>query len=409
MKVLLTAHQFFPKHYTGTERFILNLSKQLQRMGHYVKVLTFETSENDGSMQQVGDFLYREYEFQGIPVISVRHRKIPDVINFSIFDQNMERMFETLFSNWNFDIIHLGHPMRIGTLINVAKRRKIPVVLTLTDFWLMCALGIAVTKNGDLCNFPDGGIKCAKECFKIEGKERMVQRFNDANDYIKKVDFMAAPTYFLAGLMKNVFNRDINVVRHGTDYFNITPNKRQKQENDEVIFGYIGTILRHKGIHIVANALKLLKNKNIRIKIYGNCSLDPEYYETLKKLTGGDSRIEFLGEYKDEEMQTIMNGVDCILAPSTWWENSPLTVLTGLAYKVPVITINIGGAAELIKDGVNGFNFKIGDPNSLANIMGKILENPAILNGIKANIIRPPRVEEEAFEYEKIYSKLLKR
>ena len=41
MKVLFAVHQFFPHHYTGTERVVLNLCRQLQRMGHDVIVLTY--------------------------------------------------------------------------------------------------------------------------------------------------------------------------------------------------------------------------------------------------------------------------------------------------------------------------------------------------------------------------------
>ncbi len=117
--------------------------------------------------------------------------------------------------------------------------------------------------------------------------------------------------------------------------------------------------------------------------------------------------MQFLGEYRDEDLSGIISGIDCMLVPSIWWENSPLTVLTSLAYKVPVITINIGGAAELVRDGINGFTFEIGNPKDLAEKMMPIASDPSILDKIKRNIIRPPRVEEEAFVYEGIYRSLI--
>ena len=131
------------------------------------------------------------------------------------------------------------------------------------------------------------------------------------------------------------------------------------------------------------------------------------YYNHLRDEANGDRRIEFLGEYKDEDLGRMMSSIDCILAPSVWWENSPLTVLTSLAYKVPVITINMGGAAELVKDGVNGLNFKIGDAEDLARKIELIAKNPTILNDLQKNIRRPPRVEDEAFNYETIYRGLI--
>ena len=73
MNILFTVHQFFPNHYTGTERLVLNLCKQMQRMGHRVKVLTYAVSENEGFSERCG-VLIREYQYQGVPVIAVRHK-----------------------------------------------------------------------------------------------------------------------------------------------------------------------------------------------------------------------------------------------------------------------------------------------------------------------------------------------
>lgn len=402
MRILYVVHQFFPKHYTGTERFVLNLSKQMQRMGHFVKVLTYGIAETEGFEDEIDDFLIKAYTYQGVSVISIRHKIIPEEVSFKIFEKETEKVLKKIIDE-EFDIIHIAHPMRLGSILKIAKQRNIPTVLTLTDFWLMCPRGIGVTINGELCPSPENGMKCVKECYGEMWKDRIMQRVNEANEFIKSVDVGASPTYFLASVLKNIFNRDISVVRHGTEYSDIKPNKRLKDKRDSVVFGYIGTVLPHKGVHIAVKALKLLKNENIKVKIYGNYFQEKEYYENLKKMSEGDSRIELLGEYKDEEMQYIMNGIDCMTVPSIWWENSPLTVLTSLAFKVPVIAINVGGAAELVKDGINGFNFEIGNSRSLANVIEKIAENPEILNEIKDNIIRPPRVEEEAFMYEEIY------
>jgi hypothetical protein len=41
MKILFVVHNFFPKFFGGTERYVLNMAKQMQRMGNSVKVLTY--------------------------------------------------------------------------------------------------------------------------------------------------------------------------------------------------------------------------------------------------------------------------------------------------------------------------------------------------------------------------------
>lgn len=375
-------------------------------MGHSVKVLTYAISEKDGFRKEK-DFLIKDYVFQGVPVVSIRHNVIPPDIGFTIFDPAMEAILEKIFSNEEFDIVHICHPMRSGSIMRVAKKKKIPVIVTLTDFWLMCPRGIAVTAKGELCSSPEGGFKCAVECYEHMPNEKTKTRFREAGEFVKNADVIIAPTYFLAGMFSNVFNRHVKVIRHGIDYRDIRTNNRMKQRGDSVTYAYIGTVLPHKGVHLIVEAMKIIKSKNIKVKIYGNYFYEKEYYEKLKKMAEGDSRIEFLGQYEDIEMQRIMNDTDCTIIPSIWWENSPLTVLTSLAHKVPVMTINIGGAAELIKDGVNGFNFEIGNSKTLASIMERVAENPELLNTIKSNIVRPPRNEDEAFEYELLMQKTL--
>jgi glycosyltransferase involved in cell wall biosynthesis len=136
MHILLAVHQFFPNHYTGTERLVLNISKQMQRVGHCVTVLTYGITDV-GGFADSGQFLIKKYQYQGIPVISIRHKKITDLVSFTIIDNDMVTFLDTLLSEEKYDIIHVCHPMRVGSIIRSAENKNIPVILTLTDFWLM--------------------------------------------------------------------------------------------------------------------------------------------------------------------------------------------------------------------------------------------------------------------------------
>jgi len=406
MRVLYAVHQFFPHFYTGTERFVLNLSKYMQRLGHHTMVLTYGLTEAQfsGSFENL---LIREYSYQNVPVISVKHKVIPSELNFEIFNEDLEKFLLKLLENNNFDVLHITHPMRIGQVLKVANKLGIPSVVTLTDFWLFCPKAIAVTSTGKMCSDPEKGNRCVRECYGPRWKDKILKRFNESVEFLENVNVVVSPTNFLAEIIREIYGIDVKVIRHGIDYTTVRPNARYKRKGDTVVFGYIGTVLPHKGVHVIVEALKLIKNKNIKVKIYGHYFHESEYYKSLVKSTQHDERIELLGEYRDEDLPQIMNEIDCTIVPSIWWENSPLTILTSLAYKVPVITINIGGAAELVKDGVNGFNFEIGNPKSLAEVMKNIAENPEILNDIKDKINKLPRIEEEAFEYEKIYKSLI--
>jgi glycosyltransferase involved in cell wall biosynthesis len=407
MKVLFVIHQFFPHYYTGTERLVLNLSKQIQRMGHSVKVLTYGLSETEG-LKPDGEFLTKEYEFQGIPVISIKHQNVPDNINFTVFDQSSEEIMKKIISQENCDVVHVLHPMRMGTAVRVAKKGNIPVVLSPTDFWLMCPKSIAVTNKGDLCQSSEKGFKCIKECFDNTWKDKILRRYEDTKEILNNADCVTSATTFLYGILKNnILNRRMKIVRFGEDYINICPNMKTYLPGSEITIGFLSTLMRHKGAHILIEAYKLAKMKNLKLKIYGHYFHEEEYYRTLVKMAQNYPGIELCGSYNYEEMPRIFSEIDMLIVPSIWWENSPLVIIGALAHNVPAIVSDLGGLTEIIRDGENGLVFEVGNVEGLTELLRKIGQHPEIINELKANIHRPPRIEEMAFEFEQIYTGLI--
>jgi len=417
MNILFTVHQFFPNHYTGTERLVLNLCKQMQRMGHHVKVLTYAVTENEGFVERCG-VLIKEYHYQGVPVIAIRHKNIPNLVNFSIFDDQLTEIMDDILTKNPVDIIHSCHLMRIGEIVRSAQKRKIPTILTLTDFWLMCPRGIAITQQGVLCDGSNDGVLCKRDCY-AGGfwKDIIPERFSQTAVVFDYAAGIVSATYFLKMMFENKgYSHTIHLIRFGKDYKYIRKNTRTYTKDSQIIIGYLSYLSPHKGAHLLLDAFMQVNPENIRIKIYGDISSDPEYFEILKKISKGHPGIEFCGKYDYEEMTRIFEKIDIIAVPSIWWENSPLVLLRAMAHKVPAITSDLGGLTEIIEDGQNGFTFTVGYSDSLADnskhlseIIGKISENVEILNDMKANIKSPPRIEEEAFEYENLYQQILKK
>jgi glycosyltransferase involved in cell wall biosynthesis len=413
MNILFTVHQFFPNHYTGTERLVLNLCKQMQRMGHRVKVLTYAISESEGFTDSCG-VLIKEYRYQGVPVIAVRHKNnTPNLVNFSIFDEQLTEIMDDILAKNHFDIIHCCHLMRIGEIVRSAQKQRIPVILTLTDFWLMCPRGIAITQGGVLCEGSNDGLRCKRECYGGGfWKEIIPDRFRQTGVVFDYAAAVVSATLFLKRMFENKgYSQNIHIIRFGKDYKNVRKNVRTYTKDSVITIGYISSLSPHKGALLLLDAFMQVNPKNIRIKIYGDTSSDPEYFAILKKISKRHPGIEFCGKYDYEEMPRILDCVDIIAVPSLWWENSPLVLLRSLAHNVPAIVSDLGGLTEIIKDGYNGFAFTVGYSDSLtenskhlSEIITKISKNVEILNELKANIRSPPRIEEEAFEYENLYS-----
>jgi glycosyltransferase involved in cell wall biosynthesis len=127
---------------------------------------------------------------------------------------------------------------------------------------------------------------------------------------------------------------------------------------------YLGQIEEHKGILFL---VKVLKNLDINFKLH--IAGDGSKMEELKKIAGDDNRFAIHGKLVGEEAVKIFNLVDLTVVPSQCYENSPSVIYESLAAGVPVLAAKIGGVAELVHDGENGFTFAAGNVDDLARVL----------------------------------------
>ena len=408
MKIVYLVHQFYPEWSSGTEKFVLNLALMMQKMGHSVKVITYGLHDSSSYDKESGDIVYREVIYKGIPVTAVRHRSLGDCpdLSYSLGDPRMSKVAYLLLQKEKPDLVHVGHSMRISEFIKTARALKIPYIVTLTDYFLLCPRYLLLTAQDELCSGPENGSACARSCgFSLSGmKERSLQ----AGEILANAQSVVSPSLFL----KNVFSREmrelsVDVIGHGITYQTLRMNTKKYCERDTLKIFYGGSLIHHKGVHVLINAVKSLHGKRIELQIYG-AEIDP-YTERLKELIGDDKRIRLCGAYSEDDEGRILSSVDLAVVPSIWYENYPLVLHEALACNVPVVASDIGGMAEKIRDWTNGFVFRVNDPDHLGEVLKGIIENPALLNDIKdkMNTFMVPTIEQEAFAYERKYHRAI--
>jgi glycosyltransferase involved in cell wall biosynthesis len=110
-----------------------------------------------------------------------------------------------------------------------------------------------------------------------------------------------------------------------------------------------------------------LKKINIDFKLH--IAGDGSKMEELKKRVDGDDRFVIHGKLSSEEVVKIFDGIDLTVVPSLCYENSPTVIYESLAAGVPVLAAKIGGVAELVHDGENGFTFSAANAEDLARVI----------------------------------------
>lgn len=399
MRILYLIHQFYPEYKTGTEKFVFSLSSMMQKAGHYVKVLTYSFYDNELYSDAIGNLLLKEYTYKGIPVIAIKQKfDVPTIVE----DFNE---LANLILNDSYDLVHVGHSMRLMPLLRLIMKKGVPYIITCTDSWLICPKIVLVNSGGEICIGPTGGSVCLEGCPEIFNKT-IKDRLSLAKDVITNSKHAIFPSKFLASIFEKEYpGINTKVIPHGIKCSNMLENNQTYSKESIFTFGYAGTLTHHKGVHIVLDAFKKLQSKKVKLEVYGDCYGNISYLNNLKKLAKNDRRIEFKGVYDENSVGKIFKGIDVLIIPSLCYESYSYVLHEALACKVLVVVSNLGGLAEKISDGVNGYTFEVGDSNSLCNKLTLILDSPEEVNRIKKsmNWHMPSLIEEEAYIYERLY------
>jgi len=416
MKIALYVHCFFPEHYHGTENFTLAVAKNLQGMGHEAVVVTTVPEGEQGTFESV-----HRYEFQGIAVYRIDKNHVPaSSVGDLYYQPAMEAIHRELLLEIRPDIVHVTHlANHTAVLLEVAQELKMPVVATFTDFFGFCLNGKLEAANGALCSGPNPQRTNCFSCYVKAGIQHASPKLD--SHQLNRI----APLTHLSG---NIFNRiyDLPLLSGGrlsgqfrdikrrvsvltalfahyraaiapTDFllsayrnngfeglpfhkinFGVDLDRKPKpvcSPSAPIRFGFIGQIAPHKGTADLVEAFCRLPKGSCELHIFGSEQQSQDYSAKIR-VRCADFPVSFRGTFPGEQMRQVLDELDFLVIPSTWYENSPLVLLNALASHTPVIVSDVAGMTEFLDQGKNGYAFARGSVDDLERVMRNILENP---------------------------------
>jgi glycosyltransferase involved in cell wall biosynthesis len=403
VRILYVVHEFFPRYFGGTERYVLNLAHQMQQMGHHPEVLTYALDEPDEALTEtIGGLPARRYVHEGVPVVALRHREAPLDLDLRIADQRIVEAVDSLLAGGPCDLVHIAHPMRLGACHEAVRRRGVPLVLTLTDFWLPCPRGRFQKLDLSPCGSAERGDKCVREC---RFEPSVTNRYDQARELFEAADAVIAPSDFLIDVFRRQgWQRAIARINHGVDNSLVPVEASPTRGTGRIRFGYTGVVTPFKGVDLLIRTFMAVDAPHLVLAIYGNILWEDAFRRDLDHWFACDPRIKLMNRYEHEELPEVMAGIDVLVVPSTTLDSYGLVVAESLAFGVPVIASDMVGAAhELVRDGENGFIYPAGEPDRLRGLIERIAREPEIVARLRAGIAPPPRLEEEAFQVELVY------
>jgi glycosyltransferase involved in cell wall biosynthesis len=175
--------------------------------------------------------------------------------------------------------------------------------------------------------------------------------------------------------------------------------------------GYVGTLVWHKGVHVLVDAVRSLPPAAYELKIFGDPDVFASYTADLRARAAG-LPVRFMGAFNRDRTPEVYGQFDAIVVPSLWLENSPLVIHEAFMAGVPVVAARIGGIVDLVEDGRTGLLYEATSAAALAAALRSLIEHPDRLDALTEGAWTVPPVKsiaQDAREWEAIYGEVVAR
>ena len=165
------------------------------------------------------------------------------------------------------------------------------------------------------------------------------------------------------------------------DSSKVTALREELGLGNKVVIGSVGRISRVKDFETVIAAIGSLASEINELQgvIIGGTKGDKQNYaENLKRLAENTcpGRITWAGSRSD--MPAAYSCCDLVVNASPLMGNVARTILEALAMDKPVLSTQLEGLEQLVRDAENGYVFKTGDANDLADKIKLLLNGPTL-------------------------------
>ena len=373
LRVVLVSN-FYPPHVVGGAEIIAaQLARELAATGVDVTVVT-TCGPRDGIAEEVQDgvhvvrFFPRNLWWNYARFQAGDVRSLPAKLLWNLRDawnHDAARKFGAVLDDVAPDVVHTHNLKGLSPAVWAeAKRRDLPVVHTMHDYYLLCGRGTML--NGD-------GTPCAQRCLGCRAYRSWYK------PKVALVDLLCSPSRHLLDmhLAAGVTGRwGQYVVRNGLTR---PPRCEIPRSEGTTRLLFLGQLRREKGVHVLLDAIRKVR-RGVEVHIAGRGPMTDE----VRQAAAGDSRLVFRGFLSGEEKQRALTECDAVVFPSTWAENAPLAIAEAFLNGRPVIGSRYGAIPEFINHGSNGLLFDMGNPTALAAAIDRLSADAALRAALSA-------------------------
>ncbi len=463
MRVLHVIHDFLPRHRAGSEIYADELCQALLASGEDVWLMAtdYDLGRDHGTL------VWRTW--RDLPVVELINNWV-----FSDFEETwrsplVAEQFENVLEALAPDVVHIHNMLNLSfELPEICRRRGIATVATLHDYTLFCPSGGQRVHQAELHICREIDVERCRRCFmehnfhgrlvygslglpgarqasqpgpvrrrmraaaavgsrlasRVPGGPRistgaMRKRFEAAQEVLSAVDLWVAPSEALGDEYRALGMPDdrLEVADYGfvTEPFEGLPGElareRNKSEEGRLRIGFVGTLVWHKGAHILLEALGLLAERvgpeAFEAHIWGAFETFPDYTARLRS-EGEGLPGNLRGGFDGSRVREVYSSFDVLVVASLWPENSPLVIHEAFMAGVPVVGADMGGIPGLVEHEVGGLLYDAFSALELADQLERLVNEPRLLEQLRAGVPAVKTIADDARDWQVRYAGVCK-
>ena len=457
MRILHAIHDFLPRHRAGSEIYAFALGRELADT-HHVTVLCaeYDPARPDGHVT------WRVHG--GLPVAEIVNnwmcRSFEDTYRPPLMTERIRQVLRAVQP----DVVHVHNLLNLSFDLPVlAHQEGSAVVATLHDHSLVCPSGGQRLHQAEehVCDDIDTDrcVRCFREspfhaqisfgrlaaltgspgplyraaaaglrrfpmvanrvASTVRGtamiditRTQVDARLLAARALFAEVDLFVAPSASMASAFERagIGSGKIEISDYGFEPSERSGDNGRRTAGAPLRIGFVGTLVWHKGVHALIDAVRALAPDKYEVKIFGNPDTFPEYTAGLRARATGQP-VRFMGSFDRSEIAGVYSQIDVLVVPSLWLENSPLVIHEAFMAGVPVVGARIGGIAGLVQDGRSGLLYDPERPDELVVALRRLIDDPCLLRQLAdgARAVRVKSIADDAREWEQRYVRVIER
>lgn len=362
----------------GIGTSILNLSKGLVGLGHEVSILVYG---------QKDDTFFVENDISFYRIKNIKLKGFSRVLT----QRKIEKLINSLVNESKVDIVEA--PDWTGITSNL--KPKCPMIVRLHG------------SDTYFCHLDSRPVKFWNKFL----EKRALQN----------ATALLSVSQYTADLTKELFSleRDITIIPNCIDINKFSSESTTKVEENIIL--YFGTLIRKKGLlelPLIFNEV-YKKNNKAKLIVIGRDASDiisgnNSTWAMMQSLFDATAlkNVNYIGSVAYDEIKAHVSSASVCVFP-TFAEALPVSWIEAMALKKAIVASDIGWAAEIIEDSVEGFLVHPKNHNLFADRILELLDNQKLRNqfGIEARkkVVQKFIVEVVAKQSADFYQKVNKK